>query len=200
MSEIWLITGGVRAGKSRLAGELAGSWAAESGASVTAGRVTYLATAERGDEEMAARIAAHQASRPAEWGLVEEPLALGDGVARATEGCLIVDCLTLWVSNRAFPVWPAQAPSPQEVASMQDELLEKLAAAMAAMRQRQGPSIVVTNEVGLGVIADDAAVRAYGDLLGAVNASIAGEAERVYLCLAGLSMELKSLGARGVGK
>ena len=196
MGEIWLITGGVRAGKSRLAGELASGWAAGSGEGVT-----YLATAEPGDEEMTARIASHQASRPADWGLVEEPLALADAVAHAGEGCLIVDCLTLWVSNRAFPELSSEgAPSPQEVASIQDELLTELEAAKAAMRKRQAPSIVVTNEVGLGVIAEDAAVRAYGDLLGAVNASMAGAAERVYLCVAGLAMELKSMGARGVGE
>ncbi len=195
MGEILLITGGVRAGKSRLAGGLASDWAAESD-----GGVTYLATAERGDQEMAARIASHQASRPARWDLVEEPLALADAVTQVAEDCLIVDCLTLWVSNRAFPVWPTRAPTPQDVAAMQEELLGELAAATAAMQQRPGPSIVVTNEVGLGVISEDAAVRAYGDLLGAVNASIAGEANRVYLCVAGLSMELKSMGARKVGK
>ena len=198
MGEIWLITGGVRGGKSRLAGELALVWAAESG-----GGVTYLATAEPGDEEMAVRIAEHQASRPDEWQLIEEPLALAEAVARASDGCLIVDCLTLWVSNRAFPGLtsggPSQPPSPDQVGSMRDALLEELGAALAEMRKREGPSIVVTNEVGWGVIPEDASVRAYGDLLGAVNTAIAGEAQHLYLCVAGQALELKGMGARPVG-
>jgi len=194
MGAIWLITGGVRSGKSRLAVRLASEFDA----------VTYVATAEAGDAEMSQRIATHQAERPQGWQTIEEPLDLAGAIGRAPDGCLIVDCLTLWTSNRLFPEeWPDDDASDTVgalIASRAQDLLTEATTIVEALRSRSGATIVVTNEVGSGIIPPDPRLRAWEDTLGAVNSMVAGAAERLYLCVAGQAVDLKTIGARPVGE
>ena len=144
-----VLLGGARSGKSRLAVELA----------VAAGApVTFVATGEAGDEEMAARIALHRAERPSDWVTVEEPYALAAALAAAPPSdTVVVDCLTLWAANAL-----ARDAAP-------DIVLAAATSAAAAAASRAALTIAVSNEVGLGIVPLDALSRAYRDLLGSVN-------------------------------
>ena len=165
-----LVMGGQRSGKSRYAEEL-----------VTArgGSPVYVATGIAGDGEMTERIAAHQARRGPAWRTVEETIALGEAIARESgEGFpILVDCLTLWVAN----LLAADA----DVGAALDRLCEALAEA-------PGDITLVSGEVGLGVIPDNALARRYADALGLVNQRVAAVADRVVLVAAGLPLVLKS--------
>ena len=144
-----VLLGGARSGKSQLAVERA----VASGAPVT-----FVATGEPGDEEMAARIAAHRAERPAGWVTVEEPYALEAAVSDAEpRHTVVVDCLTLWTANAL-----ARDGEPERV------LAAATGAAVAAAR-REALTIAVSNEVGLGIVPMEPLTRAYRDLLGSVN-------------------------------
>ncbi|WP_152221500.1 bifunctional adenosylcobinamide kinase/adenosylcobinamide-phosphate guanylyltransferase [Pseudomonas sp. SCB32] len=166
-----LILGGARSGKSRLAERLA----LESGLPVT-----YVATAQAGDGEMSARILQHRARRPAQWGLVEEPLALADALERLAgpERCVLVDCLTLWVTNLLIfeDGWRLRG----EI----DALLEVLP-------RLPGRIILVSNETGLGVVPLGELSRRYVDEAGWLHQSLAEVSERVVFTVAGLPMVLK---------
>jgi adenosyl cobinamide kinase/adenosyl cobinamide phosphate guanylyltransferase len=164
-----LLTGGARSGKSRFALELARAQSAE---------VVFLATAEPRDAEMAARIGAHRDERPEAWRTVEEPLALRAAIADVPDAaCLVVDCLTLWVSN-ALSAWGAA----------ETEAHAREAAAAAA--KRSGLTAVVTNEIGLGIVPASPLGRDYRDLLGAVNAIWAREADEALFFSAGRALRL----------
>jgi adenosylcobyric acid synthase len=166
-----LLLGGVASGKSRTATALA----------VGTGRpVTLIATAEALDDEMVERIARHRAQRPATWTVVEEPLSLTTSIERvAAPDVLIVDCLTLWVSN----LLGDGAPSDDEVVAL-------AAAAAKASASRDATTIVVSNEVGAGIVPANALARRYRDLLGRVNATFADEAGTVALMVAGRAVKL----------
>jgi adenosylcobinamide kinase/adenosylcobinamide-phosphate guanylyltransferase len=166
-----LILGGARSGKSRLAERLA----RESGLAVT-----YVATAHAGDGEMAARIAHHRARRPAEWELVEEPLRLMQVLRdRAAENrCLLVDCLTLWLTNL---LWLDEGI---HLERERDALLEGIAAL-------PGRILLVGNETGLGVVPLGELTRRYVDEAGWLHQALAERAQRVTFCVAGLPMILK---------
>ena len=166
-----LILGGARSGKSRLAERLA----LESGLAVT-----YVATAQAGDGEMGARIAHHQARRPADWALLEEPIqlmqALGDHAAE--NRCLLVDCLTLWLTNLLCLDEGAQ------LAKQRDALLQRIG-------ELPGRIILVSNETGLGVVPLGELTRRYVDEAGWLHQALAERAQRVTFCVAGLPMVLK---------
>jgi adenosylcobinamide kinase / adenosylcobinamide-phosphate guanylyltransferase len=165
-----LLTGGARSGKSAIAVRAAAAWN---------GPVTLIVTAEERDEEMRAKIARHRADRPAGWRLVEEPTALGEALRAAPEDHLVlVDCLTLWVSNLVER--GSDAPAIEARASD----VAKVAAA------RPAPAIVVTNEVGDGIVPMEPSTRAYRDLMGTVNATFAAVAQRALLVVAGRAIEL----------
>ena len=165
-----LILGGVRAGKSSYAQRLAASGK----------RVLFVATAEAGDAEMAARIRAHQASRPADWDTLEEPLDPATALALVLHryDTVLLDCLTLWVSNLLLSGRPHDIPV--EVR----RLLE-------SYRQGDASWIVVSNEVGLGVVPANELGRAFADELGRVNQLVAAKADAVYFMAAGLPMAMK---------
>jgi adenosylcobinamide kinase / adenosylcobinamide-phosphate guanylyltransferase len=166
---VTLVLGGARSGKSRYAERLVEA-GADSGA--------YCATAEAGDAEMAARIAAHRARRGAFWRTVEEPLALASIVA--AESCsnrpLLVDCLTLWLSN---------------VLLAGRSLDEDSAALGAALRLAAGPVVLVANEVGMGLVPETALGREFRDAAGRLNQEVATLADRVVFVAAGLPLVLK---------
>ena len=165
-----LLVGGARSGKSRLAVDLA--LASDRG-------VAYVATAEAGDDEMADRIGRHRAERPAEWSTVEEPCAVGSAVASiAPEAFVIVDCLTLWVANLV-------------IAGRSDEsVLEETEDLVGGLAVRPGPTVVITNEVGLGVHPESELGRRYRDLLGGVNRLAAAAARRTLFLVAGRAVRL----------
>jgi adenosyl cobinamide kinase/adenosyl cobinamide phosphate guanylyltransferase len=156
-----LLIGGARSGKSRLAVELAKAAEAP---------VTFIATGWAGDEEMAERIALHREERPSEWSTVEEPRELARALGAVPAGeTVLVDCLSLWVANLE-----GAAPSePAEVASARD-----------------GLTIAVTNEVGLGIVPANALARSYRDELGRVNAHWAELADEAWLVVAGRRLRL----------
>lgn len=188
---ITLVLGGARAGKSAWAERLAAS----------SGRaVLFLATATAGDDEMAVRIAAHRAARHPAWRTVEAPLDLVSAVrAHARPGdALLVDCLTLWVSNRMLERLGRADPDalPETAwrrleADLEADLLTDLDALLATTRTIGAAVILVSNEVGLGVVPASPLGRRYRDVLGRVNQAAARAADRVTLMVAGLPMELR---------
>ncbi|MFO1056769.1 MAG: bifunctional adenosylcobinamide kinase/adenosylcobinamide-phosphate guanylyltransferase [Dongiaceae bacterium] len=165
---ITLVLGGARSGKSRLA----------EGLLAEAPRRTYLATAEAGDAEMAARIADHRARRGPGWTTLEEPLELVPALAVATAGggAVLVDCLTLWLANLLGAGRDAAAEG------------DRLAAALPGLA---GPVVLVSNEVGLGIVPDNALARAFRDQAGRLHQAVAAVAQRVLLVAAGLPLTLK---------
>ena len=166
-----LILGGARSGKSRLAERLA----LESGLAVT-----YIATAHAGDGEMGARIAHHQSRRPADWALLEEPIQLMQALSdhAAENRCLLVDCLTLWLTNLLCLDEGAQ------LAGQRDALLQRIG-------ELPGHIILVSNETGLGVVPLGELTRRYVDEAGWLHQALAERAQRVTFCVAGLPMVLK---------
>lgn len=169
-----VLVGGARSGKSALAQRLAEEAAGRTGAAVT-----FVATATAGDADMAARIARHQADRPAGWGLVEAPTELASALGAIDPAhTVIVDCLTLWVANLVF-------------ADRTDAEVEASARAVAAaLAGRPGLSLVVTNEVGLGVHPPTELGRRYQDLLGRVNQVTVAASGRALLVVAGRALPL----------
>lgn len=165
-----VLLGGARSGKSALAQRLAGA---------TDAAVTLIATAEARDDEMAERIAAHRAERPAGWTTIEEPLDVTGALAGVPQNaCVILDCLTLWVSNLLLSEWPAKR-------------IEEEAARVAAMTaERVGPTLVVSNEVGMGVVPAYELGREFRDIQGRVNAVFCEVADKAVLVFAGRALDL----------
>lgn len=169
MSRLIFVTGGARSGKSSYA---------ERRAAASGGAVTYLATAQAFDAEMRERIARHRTDRPTGWRTVEEPLDVPGQVAQMQTDVLLLDCLSLWVSNMLLADWT------------EDEMLaatEQLLAACA----RVPTAILVTNEVGLGIVPDNALARRYRDVLGRVNQRCAAASDEAFVLVSGLTVTLK---------
>lgn len=171
-----LILGGAKSGKTALALQLAQSLAAEGD------RLVYIATAQALDGEMRGRIRRHQAERGPRWSTLEEPLDLAGALARAggQGAVLLVDCLTLWLSN-LMTCAGLEAAAAQARA---DELCRAVAASQARM-------ILVANEVGLGIVPDNALARAFRDQAGRLNQNLAQVCPNVVLVAAGLPLALK---------
>lgn len=189
MSGLILVTGGARSGKSRFAELLA---------QATELPVTYVATAQTEDEEMARRVEKHRLRRPGHWGLVEEPYDLRQVLRQHAEdhGVLLVDCITLWLSNLLLrEISPFSSPltvddqekimatlltSVQEVADLAVQILPQV--------------ILVTNEVGQGIVPEYPLSRLYRDLSGKANQLLAQASENTYLVVAGYPLEIKTTG------
>ncbi len=169
MGGVTLLIGGARSGKSTLSVQMG----------ERSGRpVVFVATAQALDGDMSERIARHRAERP-EWPVIEEPLALTEALSSVPgDHFVIVDCLTLWVSNLLF-------------ADLDDDTIGAHAVTLAdALARRPGPSVVVTNEVGLGIHPDTALGRRYRDLLGRVNQTVAARSDRTLWLVAGRAVPL----------
>jgi len=166
---VTLVLGGARSGKSRYAETLV---------MAAATSAVYLATAEPGDDEMAARIAEHRARRGAVWRTVEAPLGLAAAIATHTarERPILVDCLTLWLSNLL---------GVGRIVEHETEIL------CAALRNAAGPVVLVANEVGLGLVPETPLGREFRDAAGRLNQDIAALADRVVFIAAGLPLVLK---------
>jgi adenosylcobinamide kinase/adenosylcobinamide-phosphate guanylyltransferase len=166
-----LLTGGARSGKSAIAVRRAAALGAP---------VVFVATGEARDAEMAARIARHQAERPAGWTTVEAPHELADAVARQpASATLIVDCLSLWVSNLL-----EREDDEAAIVEQADQL------ARTCVERGDSEAFVVTNEVGSGLVPMHPLGRAYRDALGRVNLAVASRADLAQLVVAGRTLTL----------
>lgn len=165
-----LILGGARSGKTNFAQRQACARAQE---------VIYIATAEIGDTEMQQRIAQHRAERPASWGLVEEPLALAQVLHQhaAAQRCLLVDCLTLWLSNL--------------LAIGEERLQLEMDALLAVLPNLPGQVLLVSNEVGQGIVPLHPLARRFRDEAGRLHQRLAAHCDQVFLIVAGLPLTLK---------
>ena len=189
LNGIILITGGARSGKSAFA---------ESLAQELGGRVTYIATAEARDPEMAQRILRHQASRPAAWKTIEAPLNLGAAIQSAAieADVIIVDCITLYLNNLLMQETGVLGDSDNPAIDLQveDKIQTELASVIHTAQTAPAFIIFVTNEVGLGLVPAYHLGRFYRDLAGRANREFAAVADTVFLLNMGIAIELKSLG------
>jgi adenosylcobinamide kinase/adenosylcobinamide-phosphate guanylyltransferase len=173
MAELILITGGTRSGKSAFAQRCA---------EAHAGPLLYVATAAIADSEMAVRIARHQQVRGERWNLLEEPCDLCGRLplAAAGQGAILLDCVTLWITNLLF----AKNEDPAVV-------LAEVRRFIAGLATIDTPVYLVTNEVGGGIVPDNRLARLFRDLAGEVNQELAAAANSVWLVVAGLPLRLK---------
>lgn len=167
MARIILVTGGARSGKSAIAERLALGFT---------GGATYIATAQAFDGEMATRIADHRARRGPEWRDVEAPLDLAGALAQSDGAPCLVDCLTLWLTN---------------VMLADRDWRDESTGLLAALAARTAPVVLVTNEVGGGIVPENALARAFRDRAGLLNQQVAGMADEVVLAVCGLPIKVK---------
>lgn len=175
MRSLLLILGGSRSGKSELAEAKAAEYE----------RVAYLATSPVTDPEMAERIRMHQERRPDGWRTIEEQLAVGKAVADAASefDCILLDCLTLWISNMLL--------APEFENATDEEILDEVRELCLGVSTGDADVIVVSNEVGCGIVPDNAISRRFRDLVGWANQIVAEQADEVYLVTAGIAQQLK---------
>lgn len=168
MSYSLLITGGARSGKSSFAEKRTLSYGTP---------VLYIATAQAFDEEMENRIQLHQQRRGDEWRTISEPLAIANILTSLDrQGACLVDCLTLWLSNLIF--------AEEDISKATSSLIEAIAA-------RRDPVILVTNEVGGGIVPENALARRFRDEAGRLNQIVAEAVDEVYTCISGIPLKLK---------
>jgi adenosylcobinamide kinase/adenosylcobinamide-phosphate guanylyltransferase len=206
---ISLILGGARSGKSRFAEKLAARRAGEQG-------VLYVATLQPFDDEMRERVVSHRASRPATWQTVEAPLKLANGLLPAIQNqqLALIDCLTVWTGNLilresglehsisdGINEEEVQILSPQssvlspDYIRLEAEIISELESIITEARRREFGLIMVSNEVGMGLVPPYPLGRAYRDLLGRVNQRLAYLADEAFFVLAGIPVDLKRLQA-----
>jgi adenosylcobinamide kinase/adenosylcobinamide-phosphate guanylyltransferase len=171
-NKVTFITGGARSGKSTFAEKLALE---------IAGKRAYLATAQALDAEMVVRIEHHRQRRGTAWDTYEEPLAIAELLKKLSGryGVVLLDCLTLWLSNVM-----ARSDEDSVVMARGDELV-------SAIRDFSGSCIIVSNEVGLGIVPDNALARRFRDLAGFVNQRVAQAADEAYLLTSGIPLKIK---------
>jgi len=177
-----LVLGGARSGKSHHAEQLALQ---------CVGPVTYVATAGEDDEEMQLRVALHRARRPANWALVEEPVHLAEALYTHAQhgGCVLVDCMTLWLNNLLFSEHHEYPET--GLVTPPEAWTAEIDALLTALPLLPGEVILVSNEIGLGVVPMGAVTRFYVDELGRLNQRLAALADDVHLLVAGIPMVVK---------
>jgi adenosylcobinamide kinase/adenosylcobinamide-phosphate guanylyltransferase len=180
-----LIFGGARSGKSAYAEQLARQ------AEQQGKRIVYIATAARGDSEMQQRIAHHQQRRPEHWTTVEEPVSLAAALHSYGQAghLILVDCLTVWLSNLLF----AEAREFPETGQIDPPAVfsTERAALLAALQGSAADIVLVSNEVGMGIVPMGAVSRWFVDEAGRLNQAVAASADQVYWVAAGLPLKLK---------
>ncbi len=178
-----LITGGARSGKSRFAQELALK---------LGGPVLFVATAEAGDEEMQRRIEEHRRTRPATWSTLEVTTHIGNQISQKIGGAqvVIVDCITLLVSN-IFSQCINQTSEQIDAPLIEEKVTGEIGELVECINHIDARFIMVTNEVGMGVVPANKVGRLYRDLLGKANQLLAQQADEVYLMVAGLPVKLR---------
>jgi adenosylcobinamide kinase / adenosylcobinamide-phosphate guanylyltransferase len=169
---IIFITGGVRSGKSQFALELAQKFP---------GPKAYLATAQPLDREMAERIRRHKKNRPKGWATLEEPLRVSEILEEKGDdfSLILIDCLTLWISNGLMANWTEK------------KFLQEADRLRKVCRDARCSLIIVSNEVGLGIVPDNPAARIFRDLSGLIHQKIARQADEVYFMVSGIPLQLK---------
>jgi adenosylcobinamide kinase/adenosylcobinamide-phosphate guanylyltransferase len=186
-----LILGGARSGKSAFAEKIAAKLGT---------KVTYIATAQAIDEEMTQRIKLHQDRRPAEWVTLEETHWVAQRLREINTDVVLVDCLTILVSNLLLDV---NFPLPDTNESSEEKeraILEEVKILAASARNCPAKVVIVSNEVGQGLVPTYPLGRIYRDVAGWANQIIAQEADEVYLVIAGIPVELKELGLKAAAK
>ena len=178
-----LITGGARSGKSRFAQELA---------SRSNEAVLFVATAVAGDEEMRQRIEEHRRSRPATWPTLEVTTNIGSQIKQKIGGIrlVIVDCITLLVNN-IFNQYSHQADEQIDASLIEREVTAEIDKLLECISYTDASFIIVTNEVGSGLVPANKVSRLYRDLLGKANQMLAERADEVYLMVSGLPLQIK---------
>ncbi|HEX7051913.1 MAG TPA: bifunctional adenosylcobinamide kinase/adenosylcobinamide-phosphate guanylyltransferase [Longimicrobiales bacterium] len=180
-----LVTGGVRSGKSRYAADLAARLGGDA--------VTFIATAAAGDTEMAERIARHRATRPAAWTTLEAERNAAAALRAAATDVVLLDCLTLLASNIFLTAAAADgAPAEHREALARDAVEAEIRELLDATRERDGTLIIVTNEIGLGVVPATELGRWFRDAMGEANQRVAAAADEVVLLVSGLPLVLKA--------
>lgn len=175
-----LITGGSRSGKSQFA---------ETQATILGNQVVYLATAEIRDAEFAQRIAKHQQRRPADWLTVEAPLQVVETLQRYQAGhTVLLDCLTMYLSNLYFKY--ESLAGGEQLLQFIDHEISQLSEAVTSSTAN---IIIVTNEVGWGIVPDNQVARIFRDLAGTLNQKIAAVCSEVYLVVSGIPMQIKGV-------
>lgn len=177
MAKIIFITGGARSGKSIFAEKRAREFGAPLG---------YLATAQMLDDEMDERVRRHRQRRGSEWSTIEEPIHLSQALARCDGQyqAILVDCLTLWLSNLLFKY----EESGEQVEERIEEDLQRLKGTLQGMVT---PVVLVSNEVGMGIVPDNALARLFRDIAGMANQTLAGVADEVHAVISGIPLRLK---------
>lgn len=202
-----LILGGQKSGKSRRAESLAAAWLAGLAVNGVPRQATFIATAQPWDAEMQQRIARHQADRALRvpgMATQEEPVALAQAITRlsAPHHLLVVDCLTLWLTNLLMPADAGDAAAQVSPVAGDEKCEQKMASShsciqlfaplIESLHAAPGPVVLVGNEIGLGVIPMGAEVRQFVDTLGQLNQAVAAASQRVVLMVAGLPLEVKT--------
>jgi len=188
-SQLILVLGGARSGKSTFAQRLAQRSECS---------VAFIATATDSDEDMRDRIMLHRTARPPHWHTIEEPLKLAEALHQAADvaDVILLDCITVWLSNWLFSQGDPHDVETAAVSSHYTEgalnAIEELLTTLATLDSSK-TLITITNEVGLGIVPAYALGRIYRDVLGLVNQRLAGAATRVYLMIAGLGVDIKRL-------
>ena len=171
MGRIIFITGGVRSGKSKFAVELAKRLHK---------KVVFIATLKPGDKEMKERVRLHQASRPKDWLVIEEPLDLTNTLKKLPQARLIIiDCLTLWISNLLA------------LGLKEENILKRAEDLIKATKDIKSPIIFVSNEVGWGVVPTNKIARRFRDIVGKIHQEIAENSDEVYLMVSGIPIKIK---------
>lgn len=174
-----LLTGGARSGKSRLAQELAIK---------AGGQVLFVATATAGDDDMRKRIENHRQVRPKDWKTLEATMHLGRQIAQNSVGCktIIIDCITMLINN-IFE----QCGENADAMAVEKAVAEEIEELVDCIKKSRANFIIVTNEVGLGIVPGDPVSRLYRDLLGKANQTLAARIDEVYLLVAGIPIKAK---------
>lgn len=185
MGRVVTFIGGARSGKSRLAQERAAQ----------SSQVVYIATATKSahdgsiDPEMEARIQRHRTDRPARWTTIEEPRDLARALQRATDTqvqCILLDCLTLWLSNRVIELFPDRWND-----GVEKNVLQELECALADAKKRTPDLVLVTNELGGGLVPEYPLGRVFRDVHGRMNQRVASISDEVHWVVAGLAVKMK---------
>ncbi|MCC6177334.1 MAG: bifunctional adenosylcobinamide kinase/adenosylcobinamide-phosphate guanylyltransferase [Chloroflexi bacterium] len=181
MSRVVLVSGGARSGKSRFAERLLAH----------ARDVAYVATAEAGDDEMRARIEEHRRSRPSQWRTIEATTRIATALDTVQTGAVLLEDLSILVSNHLLALIGKAGPTVATAHVLDATIADELSALLTLQQARGFDLVVVTNEVGLGIVPSTPLGRIFRDALGRANQAIAARAEVVYLLVAGIPLRLK---------
>lgn len=183
MAKITFVLGGARSGKSAFAEGLAKKY----------NDVVYIATAEAKDEEMRERVQTHRARRPLNWKTIESPYCVDRVVSdlNGKAGLVLIDCITLYITNMFLNSAACSDMKMVDLKQRQKYIMAEINKLIQVCRESRSDVIVISNEVGLGIVPDNALSREFRDIAGYANQSLAGEADEVYFMVAGIAQRLK---------